>query len=93
MAGCITISKGILPYRSSAVTIPSTVPGTPTAKIPSQLNSGLNSPSFTYIFLVARAGTFSLKSNAVEVPSESSITINPPPPIFPALGSVTAKAN
>ena len=41
---------------------------------------------------VAAAGAFSRKSIVVARPSGRRITMNPPPPMFPAAGYVTASA-
>ena len=42
---------------------------------------------------VAAAGAVSRYSNMVGVPAEGCTTMNPPPPMFPAMGYVTAIAN
>ncbi len=70
------------------------MPGTPIAFMLLWLLSPIRSPLVSrYILLVAASGAFSRKSMVVTFPSAFIKTMNPPPPIFPAEGRVTAKEN
>ena len=82
------------PYRSWARAKPATVPGTPTARwLRWWIREEYSPSSSRNIRGWARRGAFSLKSNTVELPSGKRITMNPPPPMLPATGCVTASAN
>ncbi len=92
MAGCSSSAHGLLPYFLCASSKPRTVPGTPTARQPIKL-SGVRLPCASrYIFRVALRGAVSRKSMKVVRPSARRMSMNPPPPIFPAKGCVTARA-
>ena len=73
---------------------PSTVPGTPLPAREYNDIPGITAPeSSRNISLPELEGAFSLWSRVKEFPSISDATRNPPPPKFPLLDEVTAKAN
>ena len=49
-------------------------------------------PSFIHIVGLEPAGAISRKSKVVAAPSAARNTMNPPPPMLPAVGWVTASA-
>src|SRR5690606_13422804 len=92
-AGSTSRSHGSLPYRRCASSKPATVPGTPTAMWLLWWIVAEYSPfSSRNISACAASGAFSRKSIAVARPSGKRMTMNPPPPMFPACGYVTASA-
>ncbi len=94
MAGWTRSAHGSRPRRWCASHRPATVPGTPTARMPSWLELSRISPaSSRYIVSVAARGAFSRKSKVVTAPSAPWKTRKPPPPTLPAAGRVTARAN
>src|SRR5262249_7514275 len=93
-AGCTRPAHGFLPYLFFAYSRPRTVPGTPAARYPSVLSCvAFPVAESIYMSRDADIGARSRKSRNVVRPSASRININPPPPILPALGCVTASAN
>jgi len=83
----------MLPNFSHARYIPATDPGTPTDLMPVLLIPLTTFPSQSrYILSKAFEGAFSLKSIKEVSPVASLRSKNPPPPIFPADGCVTARA-
>ena len=93
MAGAINAERLIVPYLASAVSMPDTEPGTPTARWPLVLSPFTTLPSGPrYMLAVAPSGAFSRKSRKVLRPSASWIVMKPPPPRLPAAGYTTASA-
>ena len=92
MAGSINCGHGSRPCSSHARNKPATVPGTPTARWLWWWTFGSYTPSFMNIVGDAPAGAISRKSYAVGSPLAGRNTRNPPPPMLPAVGCVTASA-
>src|SRR5262249_16440796 len=92
-AGSTSRFHGSLPCSFHARCRPATVPGTPTAIWLLWCSSELYCPSFSHIVGEAFAGAFSRKSYVTASPDDGRYTMNPPPPMLPAVGCVTASAN
>ena len=93
MAGCISSAHGRLPKCLDAYSRPATVPGTPDALYPVMLSRVSLPAASRYMSCDAASGARSRKSMKVVRPSASRTSMNPPPPMLPALECVTASAN
>ncbi len=70
-----------------------TEPGTPADRGPTTDRSVRLPAASRYMSRVAASGAFSRKSRAAVVWSASRTTMKPPPPMLPASGLTTARAN
>ena len=90
---CSTSAHGRAPKRWCASQRPATEPGTPAARSPVAARSSGLPFGPMYMSRVAAAGAISRKSSATGGLPAICATMNPPPPILPAAGHTTERAN
>jgi hypothetical protein len=93
IAGATSAFHGVLPSFLCSAHRPATVPGTPVDRSPRRELSVRLPFSSRYMLAVAAPGAASRKSSATALPGPVRTTAKPPPPMFPALGWVTASAS